>query len=539
MRKLKIAILDLVTKGPTRALYARVMHPNLASIMPQVIAVWCKQEGHDVKFICYTGFENLFEELPVDIDLVFIGAFTQSAQLSYAISNLFRQHCAVTVLGGPHARCYPENACKYFDYVLGFTDKQLIHDLLQDYAPHRPLGVHLTAKQQPSDLPSVEERWEFIEPTIKKAPAIKFVPLIGSLGCPYTCNFCIDSRVDFCPLDFEQMKADLRFLLKKMKRPRVGWHDPNFGVRFDDCMNAIEEAVPPNSIDFVAESSLSLLSESRLQRLQRNGFKAILPGIESWFDLCNKSKSGIRMGEKKVRYVAEHMNNILRYIPYVRANFILGLDTDQGAEPFELTKRFLDLVPGAFPGFGLLTAFGEAAPLNLELQRAGRILPFPFHFLTNSQAMNVRPLNYTWIELYDRIIDLLRYSFSWRSIRRRFAAQGSTIPGWMNVLSAVSSEGFGRLKYQRMIREMLDTDVTVRRFFEGETTVIPSFYHEHVKQDLGPLWEFLPQGALEHDPNMYLKKQTASKEIVQLQDKAPPRIYKALDSPEISIIPEQ
>ncbi len=72
-----------------------------------------------------------------------------------------------------------------------------------------------------------------------------------------------------------------------------------------------------------------------------------------------------------------------------------------------------------------------------------------------------------------------------------------------------------------MIREMLDTDVTVRRFFEGETTEIPSFYHERMKQDLGPLWELLPQGALEHDPNAYLKKQTASKEIVQLQDNAP------------------
>ncbi len=520
MRKLRIAILDLVTKGPTRALYARVMNPSLASIMPQVIAVWCKQAGHDIKFVCYTGFENLLEELPADIDLVFICAFTQAAQLSYALSNLFRQRSAVTVLGGPHARCYPEDACKYFDYVLGFTDKQLLHDLLQDYAPHRPLGVHLTAKQQPNDMPSVEERWEFIEPTIRKAPAIKFVPLIGSFGCPYACNFCIDSKVDFFPLDFEQMKVDLRFLLKKMKHPRAGWHDPNFGVRFDECMDAIEEAVPPNSIDFVAESSLSLLSESRLRRLQRNGFKAILPGIESWFDLCNKSKSGTRMGEKKVRYVAEHMNVILRYIPYVRANFILGLDTDLGAEPFELTKLFLELVPGAFPGFSLLTAFGEAAPLNLELQRAGRVLPFPFHFLNNFQAMNVRPLNYIWIELYDHIIDLLRSSFSWRSIRRRFAAQGSTIPGWMNVLSAVSSEGFGRLKYQRMIRKMLDTDVNLRRFFEGETTKIPSFYHERIKQDLGQLWAFLPQGALEHDPNAYLKKQTTSKGIVRVQNNA-------------------
>ena len=47
--------------------------------MPQVIAVWCEQEGHDVTLVCYTGFENLVEELPDNVDLVFIGAFTEAA----------------------------------------------------------------------------------------------------------------------------------------------------------------------------------------------------------------------------------------------------------------------------------------------------------------------------------------------------------------------------------------------------------------------------------------------------------------------------
>ena len=59
MAKLSIGIIDIVSKGPTRALYARIMNANLASIMPQVIGVWCRQLGHDVTFVCYTGFENL------------------------------------------------------------------------------------------------------------------------------------------------------------------------------------------------------------------------------------------------------------------------------------------------------------------------------------------------------------------------------------------------------------------------------------------------------------------------------------------------
>src|SRR5271169_7217868 len=88
--KLRIGIIDLVTRGPTRALYARLMNANLASIMPQVIGVWCEAEGHDVTFVCYTGLENLVEELPENVDLVFIGSFTEAALLAYSLSNLFR-----------------------------------------------------------------------------------------------------------------------------------------------------------------------------------------------------------------------------------------------------------------------------------------------------------------------------------------------------------------------------------------------------------------------------------------------------------------
>jgi hypothetical protein len=292
----------------------------------------------------------------------------------------------------------------------------------------------------------------------------------------------------------------------------VAWHDPNFGIRFEDYMNAIEDAVPLNSIDFIAESSLSILSEAHVQRLRRNGFKALLPGIESWYDLGNKSKTGKSRGLQKVRQVSEHINMIMRYIPYLQANFVLGLDTDEGYEPFDLTKKFIDLAPGAFPGYSLLSAFGEAAPLNLEYQRINRVLGFPFHFLNNNQAMNVKPKNYSWPQFYDHVIDLTRYSFSWPTIARRFRAIQDTIPRWMNVVRAISSEGSGRIKYYTEVRRLLDTDRQFRDYFEQETDVLPQFYLERVKRELGSLWEWLPQGALYHNPNAYLE--TSDKETL-------------------------
>ncbi len=522
MRRLRIGVLDLVTKTPNPSLYGRLMHANLASIMPQVVGVWCEREGHDVTLVCYTGLENLMEELPPGLDLLFIGAFTQSAQLAYAVSAYYRRKGTVTVLGGPHARCYPEDASRYFDYVLGFTDRAVIAEVLQEAAPHRPEGRVLASARQPAELPTLEERWKFVESTLQKAPTIKIVPMLGSLGCPYTCSFCIDSTVDYQPLSFPQLRADLAFLLTKMKNPIVGWHDPNFGVRFDDYMEAVESSVPEGRMRHIAESSLSLLSEPHLKRLRRNGFQAILPGIESWYDMGNKSKTR-RTGMDKVTQVAEHVNLILRYIPYIQTNFVLGLDGDTGPEPFELTKRFLDLSPGAFPAYSLLSAFGRAAPLNLEYQRQGRVRPFPFHFLNNNHAMNVAPRNYNWPEFYDRLIDLSKYSFSGRAILKRIPATPTMIPKWMNVVRAMSSEGWGRIRYHTTIRHLLETDRSVRAFFEGESDVLPEFYVERVRRELGALYEYLPPGALMHDPNAYLHASAAAVPAESLVSVAPAR----------------
>jgi hypothetical protein len=520
MRK-RVTVLDLAARFPAKSLYARVMNPNLASIMPQAVAAWCEELGHDVTYVCYTGFEDLQALLARDTDAVFIAAFTRSAQTAYAIANLYRKRGVVTVLGGPHARSYPDDAAKYFDYVLGFTDRQTMDEVLRELSPHPELGRWLSAPRQPSSLPGVAARWKFIAATIAKEPFLKVIPMIGSMGCPYTCNFCIDSVVDYQPLAYDQLREDLRFLLTRRARPLVGWHDPNFGVRFNDYMDVIEDAVPAGRMRFIAESSLSLLAEPHLKRLKANGFVGMMPGIESWFEHGAKSKTGRHNGMDKVRQVSDHVNTVLRYIPFVQTNFVLGLDSDRGSEPFELTKRFLDMSPGAYPAFNLFTAYGRAAPLNLELQRADRVLPFPFFFLDSNHAMNVKPLHYEWQDFYRQSADLTHYAFTGARVWRRVAANRGLIHRVANAVRGHFS--LKRVDVQSRIHALLDSDSRMRPFFEGTSARLPGYYVATMRKALGPLWEALPPGAVAHDPNAYRKNPASYNVVSKPVRAAPPR----------------
>jgi hypothetical protein len=525
---LRVTVIDFAERGPTTDPFKRGMSPNYASIMPQAIAVWCEELGHDVRYLCYTGQDDPTGGLTRDTDVLIVGAFTLAAFTAYAVSALYRREGAVTVLGGPHARCYPEDAARHFDYVLGLTTKAEIAEVVGEAAPHRPFGRWLGAAQQPREIPGLEQRWKFVAPTLERAWPIKVAPMIGSFGCPYTCSFCIDAAIPYQPLDFEGLKNDLRFLVRTVKNPIAAWHDPNFGVRFKDYLGAIEEAVRPGSVRFIAEMSLSLLNDENVARLQHNGFVGMLPGIESWYDFGNKSKTTRVSGTDRVEQVADHVNRLLDRIPFVQTNFILGLDCDEGTEPFELTKKFIDLTPGAYPAFSLFTCYGKASSLNLDLQRAGRVNAMPFHFLDSNHGMNIVPANYDWADFYDQVTSVTRHALGPRGIARRFMANKDVTGRLINLFRGATT---GRTKYQAGMARMARHDLGMRAFLNGQTRAIPAFFEARIKKDLGPLWDALPQGALNHEPNAYLMSELAADPSLAEPAPAAARATTAVDVP--------
>src|SRR5258708_12239175 len=130
LKRLQVTILDLATNRRSRHLYSRLMNANFASIMPQAVATWCEKAGHAVRYLCYTGSEELStylsEELRGKTDLLFVSSFTRSAQTVYAISHLFRQAGAVTAIARPPPPSFPPPPAPPLPLFLLFTAQTLL-----------------------------------------------------------------------------------------------------------------------------------------------------------------------------------------------------------------------------------------------------------------------------------------------------------------------------------------------------------------------------------------------------------------------------
>jgi hypothetical protein len=374
---MKVGVLELIsfTVPPEWRLQwaAGYLRRHLYSVMPQVVAAWARRLGLRVHYATYHGQADPLRLLPDDLDVVFVSAATQASALAYALSKCYREAGTTTVLGGPHARCFPADAARFFDVVVaGPCDRALVANILRG---HVGPGSVDAARQRPTDFPSVEERLPDVATatfTRGRPRGLHCFALLGSVGCPYACNFCTEWDTPYAPLDPDQLTADLRFVARRFPKAVVAYHDPNFAVRFDRTMDAIEAAGPPFP-RYVMNCSLSVLRPDRLARLRRTNCVFVAPGVESWYDYGDKAAAGGRQGRDKLEYVVGRFHEIRQSVPGLQANFLFGTDEDRGREPAELTAEFVRRLPYVWPNVNTPTPYG-GTPLFDRYLAEGRVL---------------------------------------------------------------------------------------------------------------------------------------------------------------------
>jgi hypothetical protein len=208
-------------------------------IMPQTIAVWCRQLGHAVHYDTYWGQADPASLLPEDLDVLFISCYTQSSSLAYAISSIFRRPRTLTVIGGPHARSFPTDCARFFDLVVKDCDRKLVEDILRDR--HDMRGM-VSGAAPLTQFPTIEERLPelsarpFIATALRR-PVSRRCSQVSA--AQYTCGFCVDWSSRYATPSEEQLEEDLAYLSSHYPMMLIAFHDPNFGLRFNRTMDTI------------------------------------------------------------------------------------------------------------------------------------------------------------------------------------------------------------------------------------------------------------------------------------------------------------
>ncbi|CAN5561136.1 hypothetical protein BH11PLA2_BH11PLA2_04530 [soil metagenome] len=467
---------------------ALAMRKILYSVMPQVVAAWCRRRGHRTHYSTYYGQADPVTLLPDDLNIVFISATTQASGLAYALASYHRQRGVRTVLGGPHAKCFPADALRFFDIVVGECDEDLIDDILANrFEP--PLFV---SSQRPKSLPGIAERFDDVvtagfEP--HRRFGVNIAAVFTSLGCPYTCEFCTEWNSRYTPLPTADLAADLKFIHDRDPKALIAFHDPNFAVRFDETMDVVE-AIGPRSNRYVMECSLSILRTDRLARLKRTNCLYVAPGVESWFDYGNKSLANGRQGQAKLDYVVERFKTLNEFVPGLQANFLFGSDEDRGREPADLTIDFVRRLPFVWPNVNIPSPYG-GTPLFDRYKADGRILAgmplanycAPYLVTTLKQ--------YNPVTFYRHLVRIQTAITSCTALARRVA---SPAPVAVRFAHAVQTLSFGeQARETRMILRRLETDRQFRAFHEGERVPVPEFYQRHFDQRLGRYAALFPR----------------------------------------------
>lgn len=482
-----IGIIDLLSDAPASSrierVYGAAMRKQYASLMPQAIAVWCRQAGYDVHYATFWGQPDPRALLPDDLDVVFVSAYTQASAMAYALARRFQGEGAFTVLGGPHARSFPIDALRFFDVVVRDCDRDLV---LRIAAGDVDPGSLVTTERRVSTLPSIEERL----PEIRTAHfydgrpgRFTWIPMLSSVGCPYSCSFCLDWNTPYLLLSPEQLAADLEYAGRHFPGTMIAFYDPNFAVKFDQTLGVMEalEGGPRNP--YLVETSLAILKGPRLKRLQETGCAFVAPGVESWAHDSKKTGVGRKTGREKLDGVVAHFEELFSHVPGLQANFIFGTDDDSGDEPVELTKEFMKRTPFVWPTVNIPMPFG-GTPLYDELMDAGRILrEMPLAFYYNPHLVTTLA-HYDPIDYYEKLLDIFSEVVSPKMLARRLATR---VPWRLRayfVLRTLAMRVYVA-EYRRVV-ELLRRDASFLAFHRGENPALPEYYHRVYEAKLGP-----------------------------------------------------
>lgn len=211
------------------------------------------------------------------------------------------------------------------------------------------------------------------------------IALVTSRGCPYSCNYCLESGMrSFSKYPAEWFQRQLDHLRELEISDRIILYDPIFGLG-EERSRTLAKLLGEHEFRYEAESRGDALAPALLPLFKKSGLEVLFLGVESASPatLCRMNK--VRSREEGERYVGKTLdvlracfeNDVTPIIAFM-FNFPGDELTDyEKTTDFvqEISKLYVDCVKktGNKPGFvplTLNTGVYEGSPLHAALEHS-------------------------------------------------------------------------------------------------------------------------------------------------------------------------
>jgi radical SAM superfamily enzyme YgiQ (UPF0313 family) len=378
----------------------------VGAILPYLAALAPKE--WDVRLV-----DDATEPIDFDagVDAVAITIRTVTSLRGYEIARRFRDRNIPVLMGGPHATFHADEIARHADAVCIGEAEGVFPRMLEDAAAGRLQKFYRAVFSAPlAGMPA--PRWDLLNPS--KYVFYRPYVIQYSRGCPYTCDFCAERRLNG---DYGYRYRPVEEVVEDIERcgsRHIFFAASQFAGDKAHAMELMEALVPLKIRWSTLISAHFCLDPKFLDLARRSGLLHVNMGVES---LDQKTLMSMRKGFNRVTQYEDVLRNLnTRGISY-SLNFVFGSDEEE-EDVFDTTLRFLAEQKAETAYFNILVPLC-GTPLYDRFKAEGRLLDEENMERWPGLSCHFKPLRYSPAELVRRVAGIRRDFYTFRSAARR------------------------------------------------------------------------------------------------------------------------
>jgi len=346
-----------------------------------------------------------------DVDVVAITIRTVTSLRGYEIAAKFRDRNIPVVMGGPHATFYTAEIAEHADAVCIGEAEEVFPAMLEDAAAGRLKKTYQAERAAPlAGLPA--PRWDLLD--FRKYVFYRPFVIQYSRGCPYTCDFCAERRLNG---DYGYRYRPVEEVVEDIKRcgsRHIFFAASQFAGNKAHAMELMEALIPLKVRWSTLMSAHFCLDEKFIDLAKRSGMLHVNMGVES---IDQKTLHAMNKDTNRVRQYGDVIRNLTRRDISYSLNFVFGTDEEE-EDAFRTTRDFLFEHKVQTAYFNILVPL-RGTSVHEQFKADGRLIDEENMERWPGLSCHFKPLRYTPEQLVHQVAKIRRDFYTLGSAVRR------------------------------------------------------------------------------------------------------------------------